>query len=440
MVEDVDQERLAKEILWMIRVRWVIVTFPYLIFLRIGQAEPIQLGFFYGLIPWIEYLLNTIYYFLVKQKKWLLFVAYFQMVVDLAAITIGVHLAGGLASWFGVLIYPVIIVTAAIILSTKASFLMATLSSLFYSGLVGLEYFEVIPRIPFFGLEVSLYENPPYVIVSLVVRIVFFYWIALISGHLADGIKKGREELRKTCDELRETQNQLIQSEKLAVIGQMAAGIAHELRNPLNVINSAAYYLKSKIGRRDPELNLSLEHIEREIARADKVIVGLLGFSRPVDSIGSIEINTLLDDTLLLLGKEFSLSNIEVVKEYAQNLPEVVGDRGQLQEVFLNIVLNAYQAMPKGGILRIKSRESKGEKEGFIEIVFEDTGQGIPQNDLPRLFEPFFTTRAEGTGLGLAVSYQIIKRHNGEILAESTLGKGSSFIVRLPMKIPLMSR
>lgn len=219
MAEDRGQERLAKEILWMVRVRWVIVAFPYLIFLRTGQTEAIQFGFFYGLIPWIEYLLNAGYYILVKRRKYLLFIAYFQMVVDLAVITIGVHLAGGLASWFGVLIYPIIIVAAAIILSMRAGLLMAALSGLLYSGMIGLEYFEIIPRVPILGLEESLYENIPYVIISLVTRVVFFCWIAVIAGHLADEMRRGREGLKKTCDELKETQGQLLQSEKLATIG-----------------------------------------------------------------------------------------------------------------------------------------------------------------------------------------------------------------------------
>lgn len=159
---EVNQEGLAKGILWMIRIRWVIVTFPYLIFLRLSHTEAIQFSFIYGLIPWIMYLLNTVYWILLKKRRCLVFVAYFQMVIDLVAITFGVHLSGGLASWFGVLIYPVVIVAAAILLSTRAGFLMATLSGIFHSGMIGLEYFEIIPRVPILGLERSLYENNPF--------------------------------------------------------------------------------------------------------------------------------------------------------------------------------------------------------------------------------------------------------------------------------------
>lgn len=432
-MQNSDEERLAKGILWMIRVRWIIVTFPYLIFLRVGQTEQIRFGLVYGLIPWVAYSLNIVYYILVRRRKYLLYIAYFQMIVDLVVITLGVHLAGGLASWFGVLIYPIVIIAAAILLSTKTGFLMATISSILYSGMVGMEYFKVIPLISILGVEGRLYENIPYVIISLATRVVFFYWIAIVSGHLADEIRQGREELKGAYDELKQTQDQLIQSAKLSTIGQMAAGMAHELRNPLNVINSAAYCIKSRVGKERPELLLNLEHIESEVARADRLITSLLGFSKPIVSIGSIDVNALMDDTLLFLEKEVSLSNIEIVKEYGQGLAEIAGDRSQLQEVFLNIILNACQAMPQGGRLRIKSRELKIESEEFVEIIFEDTGAGIPEEDIPKVFEPFFSTKEKGTGLGLAISHQIIQRHKGEIIAESTLGEGTSFIVRLPV-------
>lgn len=137
---------------------------------------------------------------------------------------------------------------------------------------------------------------------------------------------------------------------------------------PLNVINSAAYFVKSRIKERYPELDLSLEYIEKEVARADRFIASLLEFSKPAESIRPIDLNILLDDTLLLLGKELSLSNIEITKAYTRDLPEIVADRGQLQQVFLNILLNACQAMPEGGRLKISSERLKVEDKEFVQI------------------------------------------------------------------------
>jgi two-component system NtrC family sensor kinase len=210
----------------------------------------------------------------------------------------------------------------------------------------------------------------------------------------------------------------------------MAAGIAHELRNPLNVINSAAYYIKSKIGE-DPKLQRNIEHMEREIGRADALITSLLEFSKPVTKIEQVKVNRLLDDALLLLGKEVSFHNIEIVKEYDGALPSIEGERNRLESVFLNIILNAVQAMPDGGRLSLKTRRA-GEES--IEILFADTGTGIEKEDLHKIFDPFFSRKEKGVGLGLSISAQAIRAHGGEISVESRPGEGTTFSIRLPIK------
>jgi PAS domain S-box-containing protein len=233
--------------------------------------------------------------------------------------------------------------------------------------------------------------------------------------------------------ELRRAQEQLVRSERLAAIGQLAGGVGHELRNPLGAIKNAVYYIKGKVikselAQKEPRVMEFLNIMDDEINACAKIINDLLGFSRVgKPSVSPTQIKHVIEDAL---SHTPIPENIEVVKKLDTELPQVEIDASQIQQVLVNMISNAVQAMPEGGKLIIGARE----KEGFLEVRIADTGCGIPQEAIGKIFDSLFTTKAKGIGLGLAVCKTIIDRHEGKIEVKSQVGKGTTFIIRLPLK------
>jgi signal transduction histidine kinase len=218
----------------------------------------------------------------------------------------------------------------------------------------------------------------------------------------------------------------------LAAIGQLAAGVAHELRNPLGVIKNSAYYLREKIGKsrlaaEEPSISEFLNIIENEIGLSDKIIRDLLNFSlisKPI--VKPSDINRIIKYALSVTK---SPENIKVEINLKPNLKKAAVDPYQIRQAFNNLILNACQSMEVGGRLTITSREDGR----FIEVEFKDTGGGIKEEDQKKIFDPLFTTKAKGIGLGLAVTQGIIERHEGQIKLKSEVGKGTTFVIRLPI-------
>ena len=226
-------------------------------------------------------------------------------------------------------------------------------------------------------------------------------------------------------------EEQLQISEKMASIGLLAAGVAHEVNTPLTGISSFTQMLLEHASPDDPTTAV-LEKIERQTFRAAKIVNGLLNLARPaqVDS-GPCDINTVINDVLSLLEHQFRNGSIQVRKELAPLPPVVQGIEHKLQQVFLNLFLNARDAMPKGGWLTIVTHQERG--AAVIEVA--DTGSGIPADQLSRIYDPFFTTKAigKGTGLGLSITYGIVHEHGGTISCESQVGQGTRFSIQLPL-------
>jgi PAS domain S-box-containing protein len=245
-------------------------------------------------------------------------------------------------------------------------------------------------------------------------------------------LRNSNEELRATNEELRETQEQLVRSEKLAAIGQLAGGVGHELRNPLGAIKNAAYYirgklLKGKLAQKEPRLIEFLNIMDEEIATSNKIINDLLNFARtgkPALSAASIE--PVIDG---ILSRLTIPENITVTKKLDANLPQIEIDVDQMRQVMVNLITNAVQAMPEGGELTISARQ----KKEALEIMITDTGPGIPKEVIGKIFDPLFTTKAKGIGLGLAVCKSIIDNHKGSISVSSKEGKGTTFTIKLPL-------
>lgn len=266
--------------------------------------------------------------------------------------------------------------------------------------------------------------------------------LARSFNQMTENLKKANEKLiqwGKTLEkrveertkELREIQDFLIQSEKLASLGKMAAGVAHEINNPLTSILINTHLMLEKVEEKHAFYeNLSL--IADETSRCTNIVKGLLEFSRQeLPQKAFSDINDIINRTLNLLKNQVSFYNISIIKELGLNLPQIELDKNKIEQVFWNLMFNASEAMPDGGKLTIISKFSQNKK--YIEVIFMDTGVGIPKENINKLYDPFFTTKSSGTGLGLAVSYGIIKQHLGKIEVESEQGKGSTFTVSLPL-------
>jgi len=248
----------------------------------------------------------------------------------------------------------------------------------------------------------------------------------------SEELQASHKELELANEELREAQEQLIRSEKLAAIGKLAGGVGHELRNPLGAIKNAVYYIKGKVskselGQKEPRVIEFLDVMDDEINASNKIISDLLGFSRvQKPSVSPTRIGKVIEDAA---SHTPIPENIELIKKLDAGLPEVEIDPDQIHQVFVNMITNAVQAMPEGGKLTIDTRA----KGGFLEVEVADTGGGIPEESVDKIFDPLFTTKAEGIGLGLAVCKAIIDRHEGNIEVKNKVGKGTTFNVKLPL-------
>jgi len=242
-----------------------------------------------------------------------------------------------------------------------------------------------------------------------------------------EGNDVGRMAAFVDITERKQMEERLVRTERLAAIGQLASSVGHELRNPLGVISNSTYYLNTKLKDADGKITKHVSIIQREVGRANKIISDLLDFSKAKPpSLEEGDMNTIIRDTL---GEIKVPENISVKTHLNGKLPRVLLDPDQIRQVFLNIVSNALQVMPEGGRLDIKT----GVKGHFAEITFKDTGEGIPEDNLKKVFNPLFTTKAKGIGLGLSIVKGIVEGHKGRIEVKSKLGKGTTFIVKLPL-------
>jgi two-component system sensor histidine kinase HydH len=245
------------------------------------------------------------------------------------------------------------------------------------------------------------------------------------------GEERGSVLLIKDLREIRDLQEKVRRSERLASLGRLAAGVAHEIRNPLSSIKGFAQYFERHF-KEQPEEQGYATVMVKEVDRLNRVITELLNFAGPKEPRReSQSLEVIADHALHLLAPDLAARRVEAVREYEAGLPAVSVDRDQITQVFINLLLNAIDSMEGGGEIRISLRRST--PPSAVEIGVTDTGSGIPEGDLEKVFEPFFSSKKKGIGLGLAIVHQIVESHGGEIEAESRPGTGSTFRVRLPM-------
>jgi two-component system, NtrC family, sensor kinase len=249
------------------------------------------------------------------------------------------------------------------------------------------------------------------------------------SHKIYSELEKSHRELQISHSELEQAHKHLFRTEKLASIGQLAAGVAHEINNPLGTITIYAHLLQKGMETDDPRRE-DISLIISEASRAKDIVQGLLSFARETKlRTGPMNINDIITDVLGLVVNQSLFHNITIKESLYQDLPTIVADETQIKQVFLNIILNAAQAMEGNGELTITTTQEGNQ----VKVRIADTGPGIPPEIMGKLFSPFFTTKEKGTGLGLAIVYGIIERHLGKVDVETELGKGTAFILSLPI-------
>jgi signal transduction histidine kinase len=284
--------------------------------------------------------------------------------------------------------------------------------------------------------------------VSVIMNIARIGAITLQNVRLNEEASKRTAELKIAYDELKEMQDQLIQSEKLKAIGQLARGVVQEIRNPLGIITQGVAYLEQVISPEAKEQHETLTMVKDSVQRADRIVISLLDFSRAAKlELHPEYIGSILENSINLIKTE--LKNIKVTREIQEGMPKVLVDKNKLTQVFINLFMNAIHAMPDGGEITIRSFVKQFEKarnsadggsddsfeagKKVVVVEIEDNGIGISGENLKRIFDPFFTTKGpgKGTGLGLSVSQNIIIMHKGSIEVKSQVGKGARIIITL---------
>jgi signal transduction histidine kinase len=256
-------------------------------------------------------------------------------------------------------------------------------------------------------------------------EIVIFNLVGGVMGALGDRLKQAREraersaeERQKAYDELQKTFEQLLQAEKLTSLGELSAGIVHEVRNPLGAIKGAVEILEDEIAEDSPRREFA-ELAKKEVERLDKLVGEFLRFARPTTlSVGLNDLNKIVESVVSLIENQAVAQSVSVEKDLQRDLPKVSVDSEQIKQVLLNLAINSLQAMPSGGKLLFRTFE----KDGFSVVEVEDNGVGIDEKIVGRIFDPFFTTKEKGVGLGLSIAHKIGSQHNGNLFGENRNG------------------
>jgi len=259
--------------------------------------------------------------------------------------------------------------------------------------------------------------------------------LVMENRELLEKLKKSNEKLKAEIRKKEALQTKLIQSERLSALGELAAGMSHEINNPLCAILGRTQLLQRRLAKTssDPKIKEGLDVIEVEGKRIDRILAYLDLYCTPsMVGIRGVDVNGTIEKALSVVNVDSDSSNIKIQKKFDSALPRLMADETGLMHVFMNLLRNTRDAMPNGGTLTIST--SRQPESKMIKVVFEDTGEGIPKEALKRVFEPFFTTRdpGKGTGLGLAITYQIVREHGGDIAIESEEGNGTTVTITLP--------
>ncbi len=278
------------------------------------------------------------------------------------------------------------------------------------------------------------YYLTPQSIGMLALRVLFFFLLAMIVNRFAVENREHAQQLAQANLQLAQAQEQAHRSERLAALGQLSAGLAHEIRNPLGVIKGSAEMLNQKLDASNPLAGELAGYISTEVNRLSNLVTRFLNFARPLRAeTAPCNITALLDHALESVASQWQGGNIQVRRDYRPNLPPVPLDEGLFEQAFVNLIQNAYEAMgSSGGTLHLQVSCTEHNNVAGVEVKIKDSGPGIPAAQREHIFNPFVTTKASGVGLGLSIVSQIMDEHLGSIRAESKPGEGACFAVFFP--------
>jgi len=383
-----------------------------------------SLQIFYGLIVTI-FLLSFSYALIFKHIKRKLIFAYIQIGIDTLSVTIIIFVTGSFVSIFSFL-YLVVIIYSSMLLFRKGSMVMAVLCSIQYGILIDLEYYGIINPFGVDGGNVIVDYAWSQVFFKIVITMAACFAVAFLSGFLA-------EQLRRTRNELSALESRLKRMEKMAYMGEMAAGITHEIKNPLASLSGSIQILRKEV-LYDPEHDKLMQIVLRETDRLSALVNNFLLFAKPLaGNIEKIELESALTETVKLFGKNKTDNNrISITSEFSSNI-WVEMDPVHLHQVIWNLLLNAAEAIEGEGIIGIRTYLLK---HNYTGIEISDNGCGIADEHMQSIFDPFFTTKSRGTGLGLSIVHSILEHYDTWLDVESEVNRGSKFSFKLKQTDP----
>ena len=363
------------------------------------------------------YLLSFIYSLILRRVKRQLLFAYVQFIIDTAVVTLILFVTGGFSSIFSFL-YLVVIIYSSMLLFRRGSMIVAALCSIQYGIMVDLEYYGILS--PFVMEGGSVYFTWSQALFKIVITMVACFAVAFLSGLLS-------EQERKTKKELLAMEVQVKRVEKMAVIGEMAAGLAHEIKNPLASLTGSIQLLREDLSD-NTDHNKLMQIVFREADRLSSLVNDFLLFARPpMGKREPIELKGALMETMELFEKDSSsLGSIAINKTLIPNV-WIEMDSAHLRQVLWNLLLNATESINGRGRIDIRMIPFKNRHIG---VQISDNGCGIPDNMVQSIFDPFFTTKPNGTGLGLSIVHRIVESHNSMLEVESEKDKGTTFTLR----------
>jgi len=352
----------------------------------------------------------------------------YSVILKIVLASVVVNCTGGIHSSY-YLIYYLPVVTAAMYFEAWATLLWTALTAAAYCSFL----LWVLDLIWVFGEYQLTVEGAT----ELAIRNLFFFLAAVIVNRFVTENRRQAETLAETNRRLEQVQEEARRAERLAALGQLSAGLAHEIRNPLGVIKGSAEMLNKKLQTTDAVTSELAGYISSEVNRLNTIVTRFLDFARPHElELHSQEIPALVDRALKAVHDRWPEAKVEVERQYADNLPNVPVDRDLCEQVFTNLFLNAYEAMgTDGGKLRVAIEPAESDGRRGVEVRIEDTGPGIPLELREQIFNPFFTTKKSGVGLGLSIVSKIVDDHRGWIRVATPPGgpgQGACFRVFLP--------
>ena len=387
-------------------------------------------------------LVNIPYYFFLDMTTKSVQLATVFCVIDTIVITWIIHLTGGANSAI-LLGYPLLIIYAGIRLAKTSSYVIALSSMVFYSLM---RYVE--SAYPSYAPSVQDFFSTGYTIATIIGGYLLLFLSAWFSASFSEKLKRKNIELETAQRDLELRTTQLVQSEKAAAVGRLAVALAHEINKPNFIIKNLAEILKEEMTEKGAVQD-SILAILRQSRKIEETVTGLVSYAKPaIIERRWVDIHTLLHETVETM-KKIASPLIHFVESLSPSLPEVYADGKQLEQVFSNLIINAIQSIHGEGSITIATEEipfkkyardsqspqSDSSQGRGVQVTVSDTGEGIPSEKVSRIFEPYFTTKeiGKGVGLGLAICYEIVSAHGGVIEVESEWGKGSTFRIMVPL-------